>query len=53
MTTQEFIGELRRAQDKSLVFVNADGAAVHPGYHLTETNCKARDRHSAGASCCC
>jgi len=36
MTTQEFIAQLRRHPDKELVFVNADGDAIHGGYHLTE-----------------
>src|SRR2546423_3870466 len=36
MTTKEFIAQLRRADDKALIFVNADGATIHPGYHLTE-----------------
>ncbi len=36
MKTQEFIAQLRRSGGKPLVFVNADGATIHSGYHLTE-----------------
>ena len=36
MTTHDFIAELRRAPDKPLLFVNADGDTIHAGYHLTE-----------------
>ena len=36
MKTREFIGKLRAAQGKRLIFANSDGDAVHPGYHLTE-----------------
>lgn len=36
MTTNDFITQLGRAPDKSLVFVNEEGATIHPGYHLTE-----------------
>ena len=36
MTTQDFIAQLRRATDKQLLFVNAQGDTIHAGYHLTE-----------------
>ena len=36
MNTQDFIAQLRRAPDKPLLLVNAQGATIHAGYHLTE-----------------
>jgi Family of unknown function (DUF6428) len=36
VTTQDFIAQLRRAPDKPLLFVNANGDTIHAGYHLTE-----------------
>jgi hypothetical protein len=36
VTTQNFIAQLRRAPDKPLLFVNAEGDTIHAGYHLTE-----------------
>lgn len=36
MTTKDFLSALRAAPDKELVFINAAGAAIHRGYHLTE-----------------
>ena len=36
MTVKDFVACLRRAQDKALVFINADGNTIHAGYHLTE-----------------
>src|SRR5437762_2556326 len=36
MLTHDFIAQLRRAPGKSLLFVNAEGDTIHPGYHLTE-----------------
>ncbi len=36
VTTNDFIAQLRRASDKRLVFVNAEGDTIHSGYHLTE-----------------
>ena len=36
MTIQDFIAQLRRESDKPLLFVNAEGATIHAGYHLTE-----------------
>jgi len=36
MNTKEFIDTIRTAQSKRLVFINSDGDAIHPGYHLTE-----------------
>jgi len=34
VTTQDFIAQLRRATDKPLRFVNAEGDTIHAGYHL-------------------
>jgi hypothetical protein len=36
VTTKEFIAELRRAPDKLLLFVNAEGDTIYAGYHVTE-----------------
>jgi uncharacterized protein DUF6428 len=36
VTTHDFIAQLRRAPDKSLLFVNAEADTIHGGYHLTE-----------------
>ncbi len=36
MNARQFIGKLRNAQNKRLIFTNSNGDAVHPGYHLTE-----------------
>src|SRR5438132_8416789 len=36
MKTHEFIKALRNLADKELMFANADGQSIHPGYHLTE-----------------
>jgi uncharacterized protein DUF6428 len=36
VTTQDFIAQLRRAPEKPLLFVNAEGDTIHAGYHLTE-----------------
>jgi Family of unknown function (DUF6428) len=36
MNTKEFTETLRAAQKKRLIFANSYGAAIHPGYHLTE-----------------
>jgi len=36
VTTENFIAQLRRVPDKPLLFVNAEGDAIHAGYHLTE-----------------
>jgi hypothetical protein len=36
VTTQDFIAQLRRASEKPLLFVNAEGDTIHAGYHLTE-----------------
>jgi len=36
VNTQDFIAQLRRAPDKPLLFVNAEGDTIHAGYHLTE-----------------
>jgi hypothetical protein len=36
MKTHEFIKAVRNLADKELIFANADGQAIHAGYHLTE-----------------
>jgi hypothetical protein len=36
VTTQDFIAELRRAPERPLLFVNAEGDTIHARYHLTE-----------------
>jgi hypothetical protein len=36
MKTNEFISALRTVPNRQLVFVDRNGHAVHPGYHLTE-----------------
>jgi len=36
MKTDEFIEAVRNSADKELIFTNADGQAIHAGYHLTE-----------------
>jgi hypothetical protein len=36
MKTNEFISALRTVPNRQLVFVDRNGRAVHPGYHLTE-----------------
>jgi Family of unknown function (DUF6428) len=36
MTTEEFISALRRAPNRSLLFVDLTGHVVRRGYHLTE-----------------
>jgi hypothetical protein len=36
VTTDDFINRLRRAPEKPLLFVNAEGDTIHAGYHLTE-----------------
>lgn len=36
MKTKEFIDILRASPDKKLVFANANGDGILPGYHLTE-----------------
>jgi hypothetical protein len=36
MKTHEFIAALRAAPTNQLIFIDADGHAVHSGYHLTE-----------------
>ena len=49
MTTNDFIARLRRGIDKPLVFVNGDGDAIHPGYHLTEIKAAKFDTVDCGA----
>ena len=48
MTTHDFIAELRRAPDKSLLFVNADDDTIHVGYHLTEIKAATFDTVDCG-----
>lgn len=36
MTTKEFIEALRASPEKTLIFMNGNGDAVRPGFHLTE-----------------
>jgi len=36
MKTKEFVSTLRVMKSKQLIFENQTGAAIHPGYHLTE-----------------
>jgi hypothetical protein len=49
VTTKEFIAQLRRGPDKQLIFVNPEGAAIHPGYHLTEIKAASFDTVDCGA----
>ena len=48
MKTNEFIAELRRASKNQLVFVDGNGHAVHPGYHLTELKAASLDTVDCG-----
>ena len=48
MTTKEFFDALRSAPDRALVFINAEGAAVHAGYHLTEIKAATYDTVDCG-----
>jgi hypothetical protein len=48
MTTKDFISRLRRAPEKPLVFTNADGETIHPGYHLTEIKAAAFETVDCG-----
>ena len=48
MTTQDFIARLRRAPEKLLLFVNADGDTIHAGYHLTEIKAAKLDTVDCG-----
>ena len=48
MTTQDFIAQLRRAPEKSLLFVNAEGDTIHAGYHLTEIKAAKLDTVDCG-----
>ena len=48
MTTKDFIGRLRRAPDKPLVFMNAESDAIHSGYHLTEIQAAKLDTVDCG-----
>jgi Family of unknown function (DUF6428) len=49
MTTHDFIGRLREAPAKQLVFTNSDGATIHGGYHLTELKAASFDTVDCGA----
>ena len=48
MTTKDFITRLRHAADKPLVFLNAEGDRIHPGYHLTEVKAAKFDTVDCG-----
>ena len=48
VTTKEFFDALRSAPDRTLVFSNAEGAAVHAGYHLTEIKAATYDTVDCG-----
>src|SRR5438270_5010434 len=48
MKTNEFLSELRRAPENQLVFVDGNGHAVHPGYHLTELKAASLDTVDCG-----
>ena len=48
MKTQEFIGQLRDAGSKRLVFANQDGTTIHGGYHLTELKSASFDTVDCG-----
>lgn len=49
MTTEDFIGRLRQAPAKRLVFANSDGATIHGDYHLTELKAASFDTVDCGA----
>src|SRR5438552_18816905 len=49
MITEDFIGRLRQAPAKRLVFANSDGATIHGGYHLTELKAASFDTVDCGA----
>ena len=49
MTTHDFIGRLREAPAKRLVFTNSDGATIHGCYHLTELKAASFDTVDCGA----
>jgi hypothetical protein len=48
VTTKEFFDAVRSARDRTLVFINADGVAVHAGYHLTEIKAVTYDTVDCG-----
>ena len=49
MITEDFIGRLRQAPAKRLVFANSDGATIHGDYHLTELKAASFDAVDCGA----
>jgi hypothetical protein len=49
MKTNEFIAVLRQSPKKALLFENAGGDTVHPGYHLTEIKAVVYDTVDCGA----
>ena len=49
MKTSEFISALRRSPKKALLFTNANGDAIHSGYHLTEIKAVTYDTVDCGA----
>lgn len=48
MKTKKLIEILRDAPDKQLLFLNAKGDVIHPGYHLTEIKAVAYDTVDCG-----
>jgi len=48
MTTHDFIGRLREAPAKQLVFTDSDDATIHGGYHLTELKAASFDTVDCG-----
>ena len=48
MKTKEFIDILRASPDKKLIFANANGDGILPGYHLTEIKAAAYDTVDCG-----
>jgi Family of unknown function (DUF6428) len=48
MKTRDFIKALRRSPEKSLLFANANGDAIHRGYHLTEIKAVSNDTVDCG-----
>lgn len=49
MKTKDFIGALRSSPKKELLFANANGDAIHSGYHLTEIKAVSYDTVDCGA----
>lgn len=49
MKTSEFISALQHSPKSALLFTNANGEAVHSGYHLTEIKAVTYDTVDCGA----